>query len=294
MTVGIDQNTSVQTKQPYKLTTKELETAFDLNTYDFGARQFDMTIGQWTSIDPLAEKYYGYSPYNFCMDNPAKYFDPNGKETWINYGKDQRVQYKEGKLYNQDGSTYAGKVKGFLKQSVNALNTIGSSKTGKEMLNALSSSKNVFDIKHVSANPSKQDEFRSSDTKKAHAEQIKGDPQVYNVYQKAGIDISGGSGGSIYWDPRGVNLNTTTGVQSSAETDLAHEMAHGYDADRGALNNTEINGLEQSEYNASYRENLIRGELNVPLRASYGTHDENKNPIQIPLLDARSQPILPS
>ncbi|KAA5536451.1 hypothetical protein F0919_01940 [Taibaiella lutea] len=44
--------------QPYKLTTKELESNFDLNVYDFGARNFNMTIGRWNSIDQLAEKYY--------------------------------------------------------------------------------------------------------------------------------------------------------------------------------------------------------------------------------------------
>ena len=34
----------------------------------------------WTSVDPLAEKYYSVSPYVYCMNNPVKYIDSDGKE----------------------------------------------------------------------------------------------------------------------------------------------------------------------------------------------------------------------
>jgi hypothetical protein len=36
-----------------------------------------------TTIDPHAEKYYDWSPYAYCMDNPLKYVDPDGKATRI-------------------------------------------------------------------------------------------------------------------------------------------------------------------------------------------------------------------
>ena len=80
LTVQLDQNTSVQTKQPYKLTGKELEPALGLNWYDFGARPFDMQRGQWVTPDPLAEKMFSWSPYVYNFDNPVKYFDADGRE----------------------------------------------------------------------------------------------------------------------------------------------------------------------------------------------------------------------
>jgi RHS repeat-associated protein len=65
-------------EQPYKLTSKELEKSFDLNMYDFGARQFDMQRGQWITPDPLAEKRLSLTPYNYCSNNPSNIIDPSG------------------------------------------------------------------------------------------------------------------------------------------------------------------------------------------------------------------------
>ena len=40
------------------------------------------SIGLFTQIDPLAEKYYHINPYAYCAANPVKYLDPDGKEIW--------------------------------------------------------------------------------------------------------------------------------------------------------------------------------------------------------------------
>ncbi|WP_160119375.1 RHS repeat domain-containing protein [Bacteroides faecalis] len=75
---GVFANTS--SIQPYKYNGKELDTKNGLNWYDYGARQYDAAIGRWHVVDPMAEKCYGLSPYNYCLNNPMKLIDPDGKQ----------------------------------------------------------------------------------------------------------------------------------------------------------------------------------------------------------------------
>ncbi len=64
--------------QPYKYNGKELDKMHGLNTYDYGARQYNPILGRWDRVDPLAEKYYSISPYAYCVNNPVKYIDEHG------------------------------------------------------------------------------------------------------------------------------------------------------------------------------------------------------------------------
>ena len=72
---------SSQNVQPYKYNGKELDTKKGLNWYDYGARESDAVLGRFTTMDPMAEKYYAVSPYTYCVNNPIKFVDPTGMLT---------------------------------------------------------------------------------------------------------------------------------------------------------------------------------------------------------------------
>jgi hypothetical protein len=37
-------------------------------------------VSRWMTSDPHAEKYYEWSPYNYCYNNPIIYIDPDGRD----------------------------------------------------------------------------------------------------------------------------------------------------------------------------------------------------------------------
>lgn len=66
-------------EQRYKYNGKELEDRYELNQYDYGARFYDPAYGRFSTMDPLAEKGYNWSPYAYCFNNPLSFVDSDGQ-----------------------------------------------------------------------------------------------------------------------------------------------------------------------------------------------------------------------
>jgi hypothetical protein len=264
--------------------------------------EYDSRLGRRWNQDPKPNP--SISNYAAFANNPIWFSDPLGDTVKITHrtgflglGKKQTLNYEGGSLFNADGSAYSGKVKGFLKQTTEALADINKTAEGSSMLSELEGSANVFTIVKGSTN-----EFKHDNRLKAYANQLSTDPDAaaeYAHHQSIGTDLTGGSGGTIYFNPNKAQMWEQGGKYvNRGNVALGHELFHGLDANRGLLDSRTHLGITRNEWQAVYRENMMRQQMGLPLRTDYKTrYDPNTgqySPGGPNMLTPGGSPILPT
>ena len=200
------------------------ETGYDF----FGARYYASVLPSWLSVDPLADKYPGISPYAYCNWNPIKYIDPDGKKivvgTW--YG---RTLAKLG-FNNFEGKTI---------QRLQRLKSIS-----PELNNAISS---MESNKEITIKIFSTSQFPKDNPKEA----------ARCDSWEMGVTATDGSNSSIYYqEDVGFLID---GNYSSADAILAHELGH---AENNMNGTSVMYNHEEARKPDGKREDKIKGNAN--------------------------------
>jgi RHS repeat-associated protein len=139
---GLDWVAQGQKEDKYSYNAKEKQTDFDLGWSDYGARQYDPQCGCFRSVDPLAEKYDGLSPYVYALNNPLRFVDPDGRDVIDATDDPLRLIFYGGAKKEGDNSAFQFAAKNVAKDygSVPSSN-IFSIKSAREIVTTINSQK---------------------------------------------------------------------------------------------------------------------------------------------------------
>ncbi len=91
--------------QRYQFCGMERDEYNGLDLYDFHARWYDQELCQFTTMDPLCERYYDISPFAYCAGDPVNNIDPTGMAVWSTRNPQTILEFFNDLKYSATAST---------------------------------------------------------------------------------------------------------------------------------------------------------------------------------------------
>ena len=219
----VDEHSSSE-DMPYKFNGKELDQETGL--YYYGARYMNPVTSLWYGMDALTEKYPSIGGYVYCVGNPVKLIDPDGKDVFIWYkdkhGRDQLFRF----------SGFHGK------KSIK----IPNNQYVKDFIQAY-----LYNAKHGGGKRTIQ--AVTNHKYKIYVSDSQNDETYYS---------GGDRQPTVYWESR-QGLITTEGGKQSAATALEHEMDHAVDDANNHKQHVERRQRGDSNYDNMEERRVITG-----------------------------------
>jgi RHS repeat-associated protein len=163
--------------------------------YYAGARMYDPLAARWMTVDPLAEKYPGLSPYNYAANAPLYFVDRDGRDITVHYDCDEDGRNCSKWTFTGDNSSDAPDSE-YVRQFLEAYDYIVSNVSDTSLEHAARSRDYSFNLRHGVA------QF---------------DPRQANDTFK----------GTVWWDAyRALGVPSGEGVILPPAFGLVHEFSH--------------------------------------------------------------------